>query len=173
MKTPTKILITTGILAGIGVSGVSLTSYAANDSANTAVTVNLTVSDSIAISSNTNTINLGTIATNATTTSGKSAVLTVNSNNLSGYTVSAAGTSLAGGTGTTAIPYGSVTSGTSAWGMSKTTDSGYGAITDIATTSAKSATSGDTYTIYFGASTSATQETGTYSGTATFTATNK
>lgn len=177
MKKLTSVIAATGIVAGLGVAALPLASYAADPASDTAsVTVSLEVSDAISITVDDNestTINLGTIAPNAITGTGKKVVANVKSNNASGYTVTAAGTALTRASGTETIAYGSVAAGTSAWGISVGTDAGYSALTSIATPTAASAEDGDDYNIFFGASTNASQKTGTYSGTLTLTATNK
>ncbi len=183
MKKLTKIIAVTGIVAGLGVAALPIASHAA-ESASANVTVTLKVSDAISIAfvdpnpdhagatiSAAN-IDLGTLAPSTVTNfnDGSNKVTTlVKSNNLSGYTVTASGVSLT--SGSNSIPYGAVTSGTSAYGMAKT-NSGFTGLTEVDSKTAPSATDGDRTDLYFGASISASQPTGTYTGTVTITATN-
>lgn len=168
MKRISKAIAITGVVAGLGVAALPLTSYAVTDS----VTITVSVSDTISISASPSTVSLGTLTPNSATATGagKKTVLTVHSNKASGYTVTASGADLTSGSYT--IPYGTVTSGTSAYGASLS-DNNYTALTAIGSKNTPSDAAGDTYTVYFGASTSATQATGEYSGAITFTAANK
>ncbi len=188
MKKLAKIIAVTGIVAGLGVAALPIASHAvaqapimATDSAN--VQVRLEVSDAISIAfvdpaDSTQTIsaanvNLGTLApntvTNITDGSNKVTVL-VKSNNQLGYFVSASGDPLTN-TNNDTIPFGTVTPGTSAYGMSVSNSDFYD-LTYIGSTNKPSNPSGDTFDLYFGASVSANQPTGTYTGTVTIFATN-
>lgn len=156
-----------GIVAGLGVAGLPLTSYAANTAS---VTVGVTVTDSIAITAGASNVDLtggtpGSVATGSTT-------ITVVSNKTSGYKIQASGTELTSSS-LTAIPFGTTANAKgSKWGVRIGTSGEYTGAGTLKTTTAASAVAGDTYTVEFGATIGQTQENGTYSGSVTFTASN-
>lgn len=195
MSKTTKALAIMGVVAGLGVAALPMSSYAATDSTN--MGVKTTIEDYIAIETTTdgsddtdaknvvvsNVINNGEIGTGTGT-------FNVKTNNKSGYYVqiSATDTTLKNATNET-IPAGVPAKGTSAWGYKASADGvsnvtikddvyagkDYAAVSGtaatIATGTAATADAGDNITMTFGISASASQAAGTYKGTVTLTAT--
>lgn len=176
MSKMTKTIAALGVVAGLGVAAMPLSSYALDDTE----TVNLTVEvgQSIEITAKETTVDLGEATSSKMAEGGT--VITVHTNNEAGYnaTIKADQPRLLSGdtdaipsTGASAIP----ANGTSAWGYK------IGSITDyvaasttaqsFANTSAVSAQAGDTYDLNFAVSVAPNQAAGTYTGSVTLTAT--
>lgn len=198
MSKTTKALAIMGVVAGLGVAALPMSSYAATDSTN--MGVKTTIEDYIAIETTTDgsddtdaknvivagVVNNGDVKTGTGT-------FNVKTNNKQGYYVqiSATDTDL---TNTTSgqsekIPAGNPAKGTSAWGYRASADgvsnvtikddvygsNDYAAVdgtaTTIATGAGATADAGDNITMTFGISASASQAAGTYKGVVTLTAT--
>ena len=177
MSKMTKTIAALGVVAGLGVAAMPLSSYALEDSE----TVNFTVEvgDSIEIVADSTTVDLGTATSSAMAEGGTT--ITVHTNNERGYTatIKADGSRLMGTNDVSnVIPVNGVpTNGTSSWGYK------IGSITDyiaasttpqeFASTSAVSAQAGDKYDLGFAVSVAPNQAADTYKGSVTLTATAK
>ena len=148
-------------------------------------TVQLTVTKTCAMDADAaaKTINLGSAVAGSEYTEKNGSVLTVTCNGTAGWEISATATSLAGGAGTTAIPFGAYpNTAVSKWSAKLTATggtvaSGWDDYT-AATASNTVVVSGTqvnaiTVTPSYKARTSATQENGSYEGTITYTFTDK
>jgi len=98
--------------------------------------------------------------------------MTVSCNDNGGYEVTLDASALTGGTTSKTIPYittaAAPASGTSSWGVS-TGSTPTWILDEGVVTSKTGAVSGDTFSVTYGAATSATQEADTYTGTAAYT----
>lgn len=196
MSKLTTAIATLGVVAGLGVAALPLSSYA-EGSAETTQKLKATIDESISIEatgsdaegnpSTDNVVDLGLVTLGGNPVTGAGA-LKVMTNNPSGYTVSVkvegADTNMnnvtTGGSGT--IANGTPTKGTSAWGLKGGTGreyqapfkGAYGAVTNADQayykTTAGSAADGDVIDTNYGVSASADQEAGVYEVELTFTA---
>lgn len=187
MSKMSKAIAVLGVVAGLGVAALPLSSYAVSDTAN--VTAQAVVGDSIAITVADNTVTMNNVMANQEVNEASTTV-TVQTNSASGYQVQIKDTDSelalkpTTGTGTaTGIPAGAPTKGTNAWGYKAdstsagvnvlTTD--YTAITatnkKIAENNAPSANDGDKINLTFGVTVDTTIAAGTYSDEVTLTAT--
>lgn len=199
MSKTTKALAIMGVVAGLGVAALPMSSYAATDTTN--MGVKTTIEDYIAIETTTDgsddtdaknvvvdgVINNGEVATGTGT-------FNVKTNNKSGYYVQISATDVNmnntnASLSTEKIPAGVPQQGTSAWGYKASADGvsnvtikddvyagkDYAAVTGtpttIATGAAETTNDGDDITMTFGISADAKLAAGTYKGTVTLTAT--
>lgn len=180
MSKMTKTIAALGVVAGLGVAAMPLSSYALEDTE----TVNLTVEvgQSIEITAKETTVDLGEATSSKMAEGGT--IITVHTNNERGYTatIKADGSRLTGTTdssnlipasGSSVVP----TNGTSAWGYKIGSITDYIAATttpqEFADTSAVSAQAGDKYDLGFAVSVAPNQAADTYKGSVTLTATAK
>ncbi len=185
MSKTTAALAALGVVAGLGVAALPLSSYAVEDQEDIKVT--LSVNDSISITTtdpdNPETA-LNAAPITAATDGGVSAsspiLVTVKTNNEGGYTVKLkdkdATTALTTTGDGTPIPSGTPTQGVSAWGFALLDSTATGADENttwqsfaesqteatLETKSSQTAEGGDKYKLFFGASLSADQTPGTY-----------
>lgn len=171
MSKITKTIAALGVVAGLGVAALPLTSYA--DTVN--LTANLNDSLALEVTETALTFTLennGAVVTDTTEA-------TVTTNNATGYDLNIkAGT---GGTalvdGSYSIEAGAAAQGTSAWGYNTDGGSTYKGVTatdvSIAQSNTPTAAEGVTTTITVGVSADGTQEAGSYTGSFVLTAANK
>lgn len=175
MSKISKTVAVLGVVAGLGVAALPISTYAANPET---VNLNVKVVDKIELNADRTTANIN--ATNGADVTGQedTVTLTVKTGNSKGYTLNAktGNTDLADGSGNS-IPAGAPLVGSSLWGMKggnqvfqnytglQTTDQ-LVKKTTIAPTSGEDATA-----VTFGVTTATNQAAGTYTGTAVFTAT--
>lgn len=95
MSKMTKVIAALGVVAGLGVAALPLSSYAATGS----VGVKVAVDSSISLSTSTNTIDLGTMTTKDTRV--ETVSITVNADSENGYKLTAQGTELMSSDGKT------------------------------------------------------------------------
>jgi len=183
-----KAIAVLGVVAGLGVAALPLSSYAVSKTANT--TAQAVVGDSIAITIDDATVTMNNVVANEDVNE-QSTNVKIQTNATNGYQVQIKdtdGTDLAlkpasGATGTAAgIAAGVPAKGTNAWGYkANATDtditvltSDYTAITGsnkkIAEKSGPSATAGDTIQLTFGVTVDTTIAAGTYANEVTLTA---
>lgn len=180
MSKMTKTIAALGVVAGLGVAAMPLSSYALENTE----TVNLTVEvgESIEISADSTDVDLGTATSSAMATGGTT--ITVHTNNEKGYTatIKANGSRLLGtADNSNAIPTSGSSvvpaDGTSAWGYKIGSITDYVAASttaqEFADTSAVSAQAGDKYDLGFAVSVAPNQAADTYAGSVTLTATAK
>lgn len=180
MSKMTKTIAALGVVAGLGVAAMPLSSYALEDTE----TVNLTVEvgQSIEITADQTAVKLGT-ATSSQMAEGGTGI-TVHTNNEKGYTatIKANGSRLIGtndssnqipASGSSVVP----ANGTSAWGYKIGSIADYVAASttaqEFADTTAVSAQAGDKYNLGFAVSVAPNQAADTYTGSVTLTATAK
>lgn len=185
MSKSTKIIAALGVVAGLGVAALPLSTYAATDSKD--VTFSVEVGESISLAVDNATVATTTaLAAGQALTSGLTTTATVITNAAGGYTLTIADkdadTNLVGTTDTNAtIATGaSLTAGTEAWavkGGNLTDWTAMVASTDtalvLADTNTATAAAGENTPIDFGVSTAATTKADTYTDVVTLTATTK
>lgn len=175
MSKISKTVAVLGVVAGLGVAALPISTYAANPET---VNLNVKVVDKIELDADNTTVNIN--ATNGAAVTGQegTVTLTVKTGNSKGYTLNAktGSVDLADGS-VNSIPAGAPLVGSSLWGMKggdqvfqnytglQTTDQLVKKMT-IAPTSGEDATA-----VTFGVTTATNQAAGTYTGTAVFTAT--
>lgn len=197
MSKTTKALAIMGVVAGLGVAALPMSSYAAEGASpqSTDMGVKTTIEDYIAIETTTDgsddtdpkNVLVEGVVNNGALKDG-TGVFNVKTNNKKGYYVQikAADTTLKNADNDT-IPAGVPAKGTSAWGYKasvaeaatnvsiETAAQNYAAVTDSNVTIAKGAAAtgnaGDDINLTFGISASASQAAGTYTGKVTLTAT--
>lgn len=176
--TKTKLLAAAGIVAGLSVAALPLTSYAAEN-----VNINVTVGTGLQFSVDANTVSIANLAsgdideTMTTTT-------TVSTNNPTGYKITVidadTNNALTSGTGSSAytIPAasGTLRAGTAGWGIKGGTQTNYIAVPASSGSPATINTVNEpkdhhATTFHYGVATSPTQHSGTYTDTIIFTAT--
>lgn len=187
MSKMSKAIAALGVVAGLGVAALPLSSYAVSDTANT--TAQAIVGDSIAITVADATVTMNNVMANQDVNEA-STNITVQTNNAAGYQlqIKDADSELAlktsDGTGTASgIAAGIPTKGTNAWGFKASSTSSnvdasssdaYRAIKTsnqiLAEGSAASANEGDKITLTFGVTVDTTIAAGTYSDEVTLTA---
>ncbi len=191
MSKSTKALAILGVVAGLGVAALPLSSYAATEGQHyynqDEMTVNLNVNDFISLETTqaNKTVSLGNVINNGPIVSG-TGTINVKTNNAGGYVVKISPkdgtkTGMVGKTAsnTETIAAGVPKVGESKWGYrlaaaeGGTADAyqGLTAEAELTKTTAKPADAGDTITIEFGASVSASQAADEYSTTVLLTAT--
>lgn len=196
MSKMSKVVAALGVVAGLGVAALPLSSYAVagvTDTANT--TAQAIVGDSIEITVDDATVTMNNVMANQDINSTPTNI-TVKTNNVSGYQVQIedadAETALktTDGSGTaTGIPAGKPVKGTNAWGFKTSSSSAnvnissdaadYRAVDAkgspkiIATGAAQSANDGDVIALTFGVTVDSTIAAGTYQDEVTLTATTK
>lgn len=190
MSKTTGVLVALGIVGGLGVAALPLSSYADGTPKSTPVGVTMTIEDELSISADKSTTDKVDLSADGHT---GTATITVVTNNTKGYNLGikgSAGTNpthltsttnandkIAASTGTVAAPAALSTS-TSEWGYRLATwdaDKFAGVGGDnavIKTTGAATTSTGDKTVVTFGASIADGQPAGTYEGQVTFTATN-
>ncbi len=189
MSKTTKALAALGVVAGLGVAALPLSTYAAIDSDTADMGVDAVVENFISIENTTGTaedrvVHLGTLVNNAAIVS-KNGTVNVKTNGANGFTLkikpTAAGNAdmvIDGGTSGAKIPAGTPTPGTSAWGFkldgTDTWMSFTGENVTEATLKADYALPADKggtdITVNFGATVDGAQPAGTYKTSVTFTA---
>lgn len=196
MSKLTTAIATLGIVAGLGVAALPLSSYA-DTSATTNTAIKATVEGNISITANKTEADLGTVVPGGAIAS-DAVTYTIETNNGSGYTVNMVGS----GTGTpvtdlvsgankiaTGVPTENIADGgTSAWGFQisnystnvtpiSTYNAKYAAVpatsTMIAQSNTKSEADGDTFELTYGVAAAPNQDAGVYTGQVTLTATVK
>ncbi len=188
MSKMSKAIAVLGVVAGLGVAALPLSSYAINDTATT--TAQAIVGDSIAITVADATVTMSNVMANQEVNEA-STNITVQTNNAAGYSVnikdsdSDLALKTTDGSGTAAgIPTGVPQKGKNAWGFkASSTAEGVTVDTDvqdyvkiktsnteIATKSAPSANAGDVITLTFGVTVDTTIAAGTYQDAVTLTA---
>lgn len=168
MSKMSKVIAGLGVVAALGVAALPMASYAADK----AITVNASIDDSLSLTVDKEAVSMSLMNGGAIVTDTVTA--TVSTNSLGGYTLTAKGTDLAGQDTISAktIPAGVPTQGTSAWGVSAALTSGYKGLSAQVTLGGSDVAAHEEDTVItFGASANATQEAGSYRGTATLTAT--
>jgi len=176
--TKTKLLAAAGIVAGLSVAALPLTSYAAEN-----VNINVTVGTGLQFSVDANTVSIANIASGdidetMTTTA------TVSTNNPTGYKITVidadTNNALTSGTGSSAytIPAltGTLKAGTAGWGIKGGTQTNYAAVpasngTPLTLNTVNEPKDHQATTFHYGVATSPTQHSGTYTDTIIFTAT--
>lgn len=192
MSKMSKAIAALGVVAGLGVAALPLSSYAvAGKTATATTTAQAIVGDSIAITVADETVTMGTTVMANQEAAEGSTNITVQTNNAAGYSVNIkdSDTELAlkttDGSGTaTGIPAGIPQKGKNAWGF-KVSSSAEGVTvdsdvqdyvkiktsnTEIATKSTPSANAGDVITLTFGVTVDTTIAAGTYQDVVTLTA---
>lgn len=194
MSKMTKTIAALGVVAGLGVAALPLSSYAVagkTDTANT--TVQAVVGDSIAITVADATVTMSDVVANAEPNE-KATDVTVQTNNVAGYSITLADADAdlalktADGSGTAeGIAAGIPTKGTNAWGFKTSSSSenvtvsaaqqAYRAIDEggqiIANGKSASANEGDVISLTFGVTVDTTIAAGTYQDEVVLTATTK
>lgn len=166
MTKMSKAIAVLGVVAGLGVAALPLSTYADTQ----IVPVEVEVSGAISITSDTATAQMS-VKNNQDVAASDPVKLTVSTNNENGYTVtikdSDNSTNLVTETNDV-IPAGTPAQGTSAWGYKFGDATAYTGVTlndvEVKTTSTASATNGDEYNLVFGVTTGANQAQGTYKG---------
>lgn len=199
MSKSIKALAILGVVAGLGVAALPLSSYAAESEDSLNIGVQTTIKDYIAIESdselteeNQTYVNIGELTNNGpiiNTESGAGASIVIKTNHEKGYTVSikADATDLTADGITDVIPAGVPAQNSSAWGYKASKADGvtnvtiesaaasYAGVTKdnvkIATGTTATNADGDTIRLDFAASADASQAAGTYKGVVTLTAT--
>lgn len=174
MSKTTKALAIMGVVAGLGVAALPMSSYATDSTAN--MSVDAVISDFISIENTTGeesdrTVHIGNITNNADVAKGTGTV-NVKTNNANGFTLKikpAAEANVDMVSGSDNIPAGAPTAGTSAWGfkLSDATDYQYFAnATDEKTLKSDYTTpatnAGTDISIDFGVTADGSQPAGTY-----------
>lgn len=194
MSKMTKTIAVLGVVAGLGVAALPLSSYATAGLSDTAnITAQAVVGDSIEITAGQTTVTMTNVVAGATENEA-STDLTVRTNNVNGYSVNIkdadteTALKTADGSGTaTGIPAGVPSQGTNAWGFKTsstasnvTIDSewaAYRAVStsekNIATGTTASAAEGDVISLTFGVTVDTTIAAGTYEDVVVVTATTK
>ncbi len=201
MSKMSKAIAVLGVVAGLGVAALPLSSYAADEDAtvqaysqSTSAEVQVVVGGAISISTDATDgkVDLEEMTLNNVSTT-KDLKVTVSSNSEVGYgltikalTANAEGNGvLTNENGDTISSSANIAGGTSAWGYrlaNAEAEGGYGAWTAVTgapeeihahTAAAGDAEMEDVTTVNFGASANSTQQQGTYKGTVVFTATVK
>lgn len=177
MSKITKTIAALGVVAGLGVAALPLASYAAPGSDNPeTITVNASVQSTISMSVDDDTVALSPIGGGDISTD--TINVSVSTNALSGYTLAAA-TSDPGAlvSGSYSIPAGEPTAQgeESAWGIKGGKQATYVGLSTTPTTLQDKAgvANSDKTEITVGVNAAADQETGSYQGTFTLTATAK
>lgn len=173
MSKISKTVAVLGVVAGLGVAALPISTYAANPET---VNLNVKVVDKIELNADRTTANIN--ATNGADVTGQedTVTLTVKTGNSKGYTLNAktGNTNLANGS-SNLIPAGAPLVGSSLWGM-KGGDQAFQNYTGLQTTdqlvkTTIAPTSGeDTTPVTFGVTTAADQAAGIYTGNVVFTA---
>lgn len=186
MSNVTKAIAVLGVVAGLGVAALPLSSYAAETQP---VKVTAVVDNTISVAANDNEINLGTVMPNGPVSTASTSV-TVATTNETGYTLvvkdSDENTGLYksnadGSLNMTAgkfIPAGAPAKGTTAWGVRKDNTAAFQGVTaysgagiELNKTTSSATTAGDTVNAEFGVSVNTGFENGTYEGAVVFVAT--
>lgn len=187
MSKMAKTIAALGVVAGLGVAALPLSSYAATTNNPASVDVLATVNGSISMTVNDEEVNVGQVMPGGEIAS-KSTTIGVSTNNAKGYKVEmtdndtntnmvqidANGDPLNGGA---AIPTGDLTATTSGWGYSIDNGTSYKAVPALGGTPAEiatkaSATTGEEQTtVTFGVKAASDQAEGNYKDTVIFTAT--
>lgn len=181
MSKMTKVIAALGVVAGLGVAAMPLSSYAA-ETASANVDVYATVDNSLSIEASKERVDLGPVSVGGVATG--ATTITVNTTAEKGYNLNikdsdtetalvkmtADGATVATGADAATIPAGDLTAATSAWGY-KTTGDVYSVITtedkEIFSTAAAGEASTD---VTFGVKIGTGQAEGTYKGGVIFTA---
>lgn len=184
MSNITKAIAALGVVAGLGVAALPLSSYAVESGP---VKVTAVVDSTISITANDTEVNLGTVMPGGPVSTGSTSV-TVASTNTSGYTlvvkdadentglytvtdgvVNVAGANIAAG---------APAKGTTAWGVRKDNTSAFQAITpysgagiELKKTTSSPTVDGETTNVEFGVSVATGFAAGTYEGEVVFVAT--
>lgn len=166
MTKMSKAIAVLGVVAGLGVAALPLSTYADTQ----VVPVEVEVSGAISITSDTETVQMS-VKNNQGVKDSDAVKLTVATNNENGYKVSIKdsdnSTNLVSADNDV-IPAGAPVQGTSAWGYKFDDAASYATITlsdvVVKTTTAPSADGGDEYNLVFGVTTGANQAQGTYKG---------
>lgn len=174
MSKTTKALAIMGVVAGLGVAALPMSSYATD--ATTNMSVDAVISDFISIENTTGeesdrTVHIGNITNNTDVKAGQGTV-NVKTNSAQGFALKikpAAATNVNMVSGSNTIPAGTPTNGTSAWGFKLSTDSTYSffaSASDEKTLKADYALpsdkNGTDITIDFGVTADGAQPAGTY-----------
>lgn len=186
MSKMTQTIAVLGVVAGLGVAALPLSTYAATTENPATVDVLATVNGSISMTVADEEVHVGTVNTDGTIAS-KSTIVTVSTNNTNGYKlemtdsdtntnmvqIDANGDPLNGGA---SIPTGDLTAATSGWGYSVDNGAKYNVVPALGATPATIASSSATATdeattVTFGVKAAAGQAEGNYKGTVVFTAT--
>ena len=177
MSKMSKAIAVLGVVAGLGVAALPLSSYAAeggysvNDSAKVTTKVEGAISISVEVSDTVKDLNLGVLTPNGEVKSGDLKV-TVGGNAANTYDLTMSATAMSTADGKASIPAGVPTQNSSAWGYKI----GEGAwqpapVSAEADVNGTSIADGGITTVTFGASAAAGQAAGDYSSTVTFVAT--
>lgn len=191
MSKMSKAIAVLGVVAGLGVAALPLSSYAVSDTAST--TAQAIVGDSIAITVADATVSIANVMANQDVNEA-STTLTVQTNNANGYQIQIEDTDselalkTSDGSGTAdGIAAGIPTKGTNAWGFKASSNSSNVTITEegyravggkaapkiVGTAAAASATDGDVISLTFGVTVDTTIAAGTYQDEVVLTATTK
>ncbi len=175
MSKISKTVAVLGVVAGLGVAALPISTYAANPET---VNLNVKVVDKIELDADSTTVNIN--ATNGAAVTGQegTVTLTVKTGNSKGYTLNAktGSVDLADGSGNS-IPAGAPITGSSLWGMKGGNQvfqnyTGLQTADQLVKKTAIAPTIGEDATaVTFGVTTATNQAAGTYTGTAVFTAT--
>lgn len=175
MSKMSKTIAVLGVVAGLGVAALPLSTYAANPET---VNLNVKVIDKIELTASESTVSINATNGNAVTGQEGTVDLTVETGNSKGYKLSAkTGNVNLTNTDSDTIPAGAPITGSSFWGMKggNQTFATYAGLTTtdqtVKNTTAAPTSGTDTVTVTFGVTTSASQNAGTYTGNAIFTAT--
>ncbi len=186
MSNITKAIAALGVVAGLGVAALPLSSYAVESGP---VKVTAVVDNTISVTANDTEVNLGTVMPNGPVSSASTTV-TVATTNETGYTLVVKDAdertglyknNADGSLNTTDgkfIPAGAPAKGTTAWGVRADAAAAYQGVTpysgagvELKKTTASATTAGDTTSVDFGVSVNTGFESGTYTGEVVFVAT--
>ena len=172
-----KAIAVLGVVAGLGVTALPLSSYAANPQSEE-ISINAKVGSVISLSVDSENVDFGTLNPDAEPVE-KQINATVSTNNTSGYTLKISATETAlkdnNNGNNYSIPAGVPTKSTSAWGIKGGDITTYEAITSTGNTLKNTSTvaNSEKTEISFGITVSNTQQTGSYAGQAVITAATK
>lgn len=179
MSKMTKTIAALGVVAGLGVAALPLSSYAAQSQP---VTLTAVIDSNISITAEDTEVSVGTVMVGGEVAKASTDV-TVTTNSATGYTLQIkdedANTNMTNNANLDAvIPAGSPAKGTSAWGVSVDDGAEWKAVTADGIELAKSSTAASeddlftgTTTVTFGVSAATGQASGTYKDTVVFVAT--
>ena len=196
MSKMSKSIAVLGVVAGLGVAALPLSTYAANGDVSEDVELNVAVSQILELDASENAVNISSTNGNLLDESSEAGKqwnqITLTAKSSSAYKIvtktnnadgTANLTNASGTTGNNTIPSGAPkTNGSitaSAWGLKNATSGATGTfanwaavkttVQDFASTTTAAADDGDEYTAQFGVTTKIGQEDGTYTGTVNFT----
>lgn len=182
MSNITKAIAALGVVAGLGVAALPLSTYAATSRP---VKVSAEINSSISVAASTTDASIGTLVKNGDVKTSNNVDITVTTTNATGYTLTVQDTDTdnnltslgTDGLVAASIKAGTPAKGTSNWGITGGKVTGWGVVPasngtalELNSTSEAPADGSDIVTVKFGASASNSQADGTYSTDVVFTA---